>query len=285
MDKNLTPLIRAGACATGAVTIERLSSHMTPENRAQAIQRTPGLNTLLCAAFPYGPKEYTSGPLSLYARGADYHAVLSKRLCQAAKEFSVLWPGYQFDPWADVSPFPEVYAAALAGLGMLGDHGLLITKTAGSFVFLGFLATNAPIPETIQKIVRCRSCGACRQICPGNALDANVNPQRCLSALTQRRGTLAFWQEELIRQGGLLWGCDRCQLICPENAGRTADPLPEFTPQPDPAQADFSLSDRAFRKKYAGRAFVWRGVQPLRRNAALLAYSSQPKPEKHRSDC
>lgn len=38
---------------------------------------------------------------------------------------------------------------------------------------------------------------------------------------------------------------------------------------------DLTLSDRAFRRKYASRAFVWRGVAPLRRNAALLGLRTQ----------
>lgn len=38
---------------------------------------------------------------------------------------------------------------------------------------------------------------------------------------------------------------------------------------------DLALSDRAFRRKYASRAFVWRGVAPLRRNAALLGLRTQ----------
>ena len=80
---------------------------------------------------------------------------------------------------------------------------------------------------------------------------------RCLSALTQRRGALSPQEAALVQKNGMLWGCDECQRCCPENRGLTAVPLPEFAPLPELGEGDLLLSDRAFRRKYAGRAFVW----------------------------
>ena len=82
--------------------------------------------------------------------------------------------------------------------------------------------------------------------------------------------TLTEAQRALVRKGGMLWGCDRCQTVCPENARRTVPPLPEFLPGPDPSPGELALSDRAFRRTFADRAFVWRGVQPLRRNFEII---------------
>ena len=132
-------LRQAGACAVGCVAAQRLRQHMSEEAWARAEQTTPGLKSLLCAAFPYGPEHPTPGKLSLYARGADYHQVLRARLSPAAEALSCKYLGCRFDFYADASPFPEVYAAALAGLGKLGQNGLLIVPGAGSYVFLGFL--------------------------------------------------------------------------------------------------------------------------------------------------
>ena len=263
-------LQQAGACAWGCVDVERLWEQMTEASRLRALQTTPGLKRLVCAAFPYGPEQLTVGRISLYARGADYHRVLQARMAPVAEEMARRYPGYRFDFYADASPFPEVYAAALAGLGKLGQNGLLITEKAGSFVFLGFLATDAELPETAGEVVPCRGCGACKKACPGGALGEGLDQSRCLSALTQQRGSLTEEQTALIKWGGMLWGCDRCQLACPENQSRTAPPLPEFAPLPDPAEADLQLSDRAFRRTFEGRAFTWRGVQPLRRNCEIL---------------
>ena len=263
-------LAAAGACAFGCVAAERLRERMTEDGWQRARETTPGLKWLVCAAFPYGPETMTPGLLSVYARGADYHRVLEARMTAAAAELAEQYPGHRFDFYADVSPFPEVYAAALAGLGKLGQNGLLIVPGAGSYVFLGFLATDAELPETGGRVTPCADCGACKKACPGGALGQTVDQSRCLSALTQQRGQLTEEQTALVKRGGMLWGCDRCQLVCPENQSRTLPPLPEFAPLPDPTEEDLQLSDRAFRRQFAGRAFTWRGVQPLRRNSEIL---------------
>ena len=271
-------LEQAGACTFGCVAAEKLRSHMSEAAWQRAQETTPGLRSLICAAFSYGPEVCAPGRVSLYARGADYHQVLRARLEPVAEELARRHPGCRFDYYADASPFPEVYAAALAGLGRLGQNGLLITEKAGSFAFLGFLATDADLPVTGGEIVPCRGCGACKTACPGKALrdDVGIVPygallqERCLSAITQMRGDLTAEQAELVKRGGMLWGCDRCQLVCPENQNRRVFALPEFESQPDPAEEDVLLSDRQFRRAFAGRAFVWRGVQPLRRNHEIL---------------
>ena len=244
---------------------------MTAEARLRAEAQTPGLAALLCAAFPYANGREPELPLSRYARGKDYHLVLRERMERASEVLRARYPGKRFDFYADVSPFPEVWAAARAGLGKLGQNGLLLTERAGSWVFLGFLATDAPIPGTEQEIVSCCGCGLCRRQCPGQALALPFREERCLSAISQRRGALTPEEQTLLRENAILWGCDRCQTVCPENRRASAQPLPEFMPLSLPEPGDFQQGDRAFRRAFRERAFTWRGVQPLRRNADLLA--------------
>ncbi len=270
-------LTQAGACAWGVADGDALLSVMPEDARARALEQAPGLKRLLCAAFPYARGDEGRGPISLYARGEDYHAVLRRRMEPVQRALEGAFPGEAFVFFSDVSPFPEVYAAALAGLGKLGDNGLLITESAGSYVFLATLATGADLPVTGDgTVTRCRGCGACKKHCPAGCC-GEESRVRCLSALTQRRGELTSAEAALVRKSGMLWGCDECQRCCPENGGLTAVPLPEFAPLPGLGEGDLLLSDRAFRRKYAGRAFAWRGVQPLRRNEELL--SAQPSGE------
>lgn len=218
------------------------------------------------AAFPYYAGR-SAGNLSLYARGADYHRVLTSRMGAAAKLLGLR----EFAVYADVSPFREVALAAAASLGAVGDNGLLITPRYGSFVFLGVLCGDMPTDRTPRDAEVCLHCGACRAACSGGALSDMFCEQRCLSHLTQTRGALDEAQRALIANADTLWGCDLCQLCCPMNEKAEKTALPEFLQElyldlPDDVCA---LSDRAFRKKYADRAFSWRGNGPLRRNLSL----------------
>ena len=47
------------------------------------------------------------------------------------------FPEYKFEGFTDHSPIDEINAAALAGFGMIGANGLLITEKYSSFVFVG----------------------------------------------------------------------------------------------------------------------------------------------------
>lgn len=276
----------AGACACGCLPASLLREKMSPERWETVLETVPKMKSLLCAAFPYATGREPEGYISRYARGKDYHQVLKKRLEPVISQLESLFPGHCFCYFADVSPFPEVWATAKAGLGKRGKNGLLITETAGSYVFLAFLATDAEIASTAGEIVSCCGCGKCTLVCPAGALAEDVpgaRKARCLSGVTQRRGALTPEEQALLRDNEALWGCDRCQLCCPENEHLTAQPLPEFLPiQPMLPPEDLYLSDRAFRRKYAGRAFTWRGVAPLRRNGELLGIIHQEEQEKEK---
>ena len=96
--------------------------------------------------------------------------------------------------------------------------------------------------------------------------------EQCLSELTQRKGKLPQAVENQIRQSPTVWGCDLCQRACPWNQKAALSPLPEFREDLTPSLtlADLEgLSNKAFRKQYAHKAFAWRGIAPLKRNLEL----------------
>ena len=262
----------------GVTEAEPVLERMAQPARHRALEQVPGLKAFLCCVFPYF-NDLEPGNLSLYARGLDYHLVAQDRLGRACGQLEQLFPGFRFRGYADNSPFPEVYACARAGLGVIGQNGLLLTRRWGSYVFCGLIATDLPLkgggePE------HCPACGLCIRACPGGALGKGALDQsRCLSALTQQKGELSQWQQALIRQSGMAWGCDVCQKACPYNRAPETTSLPEFL-QPFPAFLTLEqlegLSQRQFRQLYGNRAFAWRGVAPLRRNLALLAGRDDP---------
>ena len=264
----------AGAAAWGGAAFSDLAGCMSPAARAEAERLCPRPRTVLAAAFPYYAGD-RPGNLSLYARGADYHAVVTRRLNTACKILQEKHPGESFFPAADSSPLPEREAAWAAGIGLRGKNGLIILPPYGSYLFLGTILTDCPFEvEARPAAPDCLSCGACAAACPTGALglDGRVEVSRCLSDLTQRKGAVTAEEVALLRSHDLIWGCDRCQTVCPYNRAAALTPLPEFREGLLSAltSADLAgLTGRSFQAKYGGRAFAWRGPGPLRRNLAL----------------
>lgn len=216
--------------------------------------------------------ECEKGNISLYARSGDYHFycdALFERLLPVFRERF----GGEFIGFADKSPILETEAAAKAGLGVLGDNGLLINKTYGSFVFIGeILSTVAPealgCSQSVFAVEECLHCGVCRRSCP-----AQTHKGECLSALTQKKGVLAPQQEDYIRQYGMVWGCDLCQIVCPMTQKAVADgrctPIAFFRENRMPSLTEEILNGMT-KEEFRFRAFSWRGKQTLRRNLALF---------------
>lgn len=263
----------AGAAAWGGVAYERLLPWLSTAARSYVENLCRRPRMVLTAAFPYYAGD-RPGNLSLYARGEDYHRVVTRRLDTICDLLRKEYPEESFFPAADNSPLPERQAAWLSGIGLRGENGLLILPPYGSYVFLGTILTGAALElPPAQPAPPCIGCGACRRACPTGALGRDgVAVERCLSELTQKKGELTCAQTDQLRSHPLIWGCDTCQRVCPYNAAPAPSPLPEFsTGLVDRLEgADLEgLTNRTFREKYADRAFAWRGPAPLRRNLAL----------------
>ena len=252
------------------VKAEALFPYMSDGDIKRALQKLPSLKGLICECYPYfcGNQK---GNLSLYARGEDYHKTVIKRLFEMCGRLKNEYPENTFLPYSDISPYPEVLAAVFAGLGVLGENGLLITPKYGSFVFIGVIATDLE-KEGGAELKKCEGCGMCRKACPSGALSKEgVCLDKCISELTQRKGELTPFQESLIKNSPTVWGCDLCQLACPHNRGVSPTDIEEFSKGLilSLEKEDIDMSNRSFQKKYAGRAFTWRGVSPLLRNLKI----------------
>ena len=258
--------------ASGVCPVTALEMSGEARNRLERL--CPSARTVQVYLFPYyaGARP---GNLSLYARGRDYHAVIRDALQPEADALRAAYPENRFLVLADASPIPEVRAAALAGLGAIGENGLLIHETYGSYVFIGTVVTDLALPGEARPVRACLRCGRCKKACPGGALRGEGV---CLSALTQQGGALTAGEEALLRKHPLIWGCDLCQLACPmnENVPLTdAPPFREGLIDSLAADALEGLTRRAFAEEYPERAFTWRGPAPLRRNLAIKAENEQ----------
>ncbi|MDD2363070.1 MAG: DUF1730 domain-containing protein [Oscillospiraceae bacterium] len=217
--------------------------------------------TVIVALFPYRTDE-RQGNLSRYARVPDYHVSAGKVLKQAADSLSAEFKENSFISFIDNSPIPEVRAAALAGLGCIGDHGLLINPDFGSWVFIGTVVTNLCVELPIQTINECNHCGICSASCPGGCIGSSSR-ESCASRISQLKGELKPVQTAIFHKSGMVWGCDRCQEACPLNAGAKIQPHPCFGKAFAPDLTRDTLND------LENKAYAWRGIDVLKRNLDL----------------
>jgi epoxyqueuosine reductase len=206
------------------------------EQRGAPAARNPWARTVLMVAVSYNPPVPSPLPgsprfgVSRYAWGPDYHGWIGPRLDRLAAWVQAQGLGRIFT-FCDRSAVPEKPLAALAGLGHLGRHTLLITPRFGSWVFLGGLFLEADLPPDAPLPRRCPpSCTACRSACPTRALDeAGLDARRCLSYWSTHAGR-EVPPEVAPHLERARYGCDLCQQACPLNARAAFATNPSLAP-------------------------------------------------------
>lgn len=273
-------LLEAGAGACAFLTDTALRGAMEPPQLERLDRLIPDRRGIVCIVVPYYVRDGEEAAaqemprISRYARGRDYHVVV-KEILDAG--LSVLQAaGYRGEVLVDASPIPEVRAAAMSGLGVIGRNGLLLTKRWGSWVFIGCLATDAPLAfEPAQAIRGCADCGACVRACPVGALKGNgVDSASCLSALSQRSGIFTAREAALLREHGVIWGCDRCQEACAANICVEETQIEAFRRDrvyTIPESTGELQTRRELQDVWPKRAFTWKGVRVLQRNLELFS--------------
>jgi epoxyqueuosine reductase len=225
------------------------------------------------------------GRISVYAQGADYHDVIKKALKSLARWIVETSPSTgsgqaAVKVFVDTAPVMEKPLAEAAGLGWQGKHTNLVSRTDGSWLFLGAIYTTLEIKPDAPHVARCGSCSACIAACPTDAFPApfQLDARRCISYLTiEHKGPIPEEFREAI--GNRIYGCDDCLAVCPWN--RFADAAranKAFLPRAElvaPALADLlALDDAGFRRVFAGSPIKRIGRNRMVRNAAIAAGNS-----------
>jgi epoxyqueuosine reductase len=215
------------------------------------------------------------GLVSRYARGADYHDAMAPRLRRVA-EFLRSHGARIARYYVDTGPMIDRAAARRAGLGWYGKNTLIITRAGfGSWVFLGEILTDVPLPPDPPARGDCGRCRICLDACPTGAIVApyTVDARRCISYLTiEHRGAIPLEMRPLI--GDRIFGCDVCQAVCPHNAKTLAHTHPEFAPRTGvgarPGLIELlNISEEEFRRRFAGSPVTRTKRRGLRRNVAV----------------
>jgi epoxyqueuosine reductase len=253
------------------------------DERSQPWRLVPATRAVIVARMDYRPDaadpEDALGNTSLayvsrYALGRDYHKVVRARLQQlAARMVQAIGPiGYRV--FVDSAPVMEVALAAQAGLGWRGKHTLLLSRTAGSWFFLGEIYTDLPLPADAPVSDHCGRCHACIDICPTGAIVApyRLDARRCISYLTiELKGSIPEKLRPLI--GNRIYGCDDCQLVCPWNSFASMAKESDFAVRNGLDQATlvelFAWTQAQFEQRLAGSPIRRIGYQRWLRNLAV----------------
>lgn len=195
-----------------------------------------GARSALVVALQYAPLDGASEPagdlwprVARYARGRDYHDVMSGRLRRLGARIEAAFPGSRTRTYVDTGPILERELAARAGLGVIGKNTNLLDRNWGSYFLLGELLTTLDLAPDPPVADLCGRCTNCLDACPTGALvePFRLDANRCISYWTiEHRGAVPEAMREGL--GDWVFGCDICQEVCPynqKNRGGTDDAL------------------------------------------------------------
>jgi epoxyqueuosine reductase len=259
--------------------------------RTRPAELLPGTRRVISARMAYlpdvdAPLAVLADPdkayVSRYALGRDYHKVLRARLQKLAERINAEAPSSAGPDggvahcrvFVDSAPVMEVELAAKAGLGWRGKHSLLLSRSAGSFFFMGEVYTDLPLPVDEPVGAHCGRCTACIECCPTGAIIApyRVDARKCISYLTiELRGSIPEVFRPLI--GNRIYGCDDCQLVCPWNRFAFPSSVSDFTARNGLEDVKllelFSWTAQDFGERMAGSPINRIGYECWMRNIAV----------------
>lgn len=216
--------------------------------------------------------------ISVYAQNRDYHDIIKGKLKEVATRFAARG-GADVKVFVDTAPVMEKPLAAAAGLGWQGKHTNLVSRTHGSWLFLGSLFTTVDLFRDEPERDHCGSCRACLDACPTDAFPApyKLDARRCISYLTiEHKGPIEPEFREKI--GNRIYGCDDCLAACPWNKFAASASEMKLVAREElkvPAIVDFlALDDPGFRAHFSGSPVKRIGRDRFVRNTLIAAGNS-----------
>ncbi|MGE7370121.1 tRNA epoxyqueuosine(34) reductase QueG [Neorhizobium sp. NPDC001467] len=258
----------------------------TSERRGDPKVLWSDVRSIVMFGMNYGPDEDPRallsrpdrGNISVYARNRDYHDVIKGRLKEIATRFAAR-AGVDVKVFVDTAPVMEKPLAAAAGLGWQGKHTNLVSRTHGSWLFLGSLFTTADLDFDEPERDHCGSCRACLDACPTNAFPApyQIDARRCISYLTiEHKGSISPDLRPLI--GNRIYGCDDCLAACPWNKFAASASEMKLRAREDLKEPSLAflltLDDPQFRSFFSGSPVKRIGRARFVRNALIAAGNS-----------
>ena len=246
------------------------------DKRGDITTLVEGARSVIMAGIRYYSNDSPAGEdnyfISRYARVKDYHQVIEEKLTRIQKIIKKEVPDSVSRVFCDAGPVTEKAWAIRAGLGWRGKHSLVINKDIGSFFFLGEIVTTAEfINDNATSRDRCGECILCIEACPTGAIcsDRTIDARRCIAYLTiEHDGNLP--EEFRGKTEKIIFGCDRCQEVCPWNRKAIAysdkELIPDFTVTSLTRKEWHSLTPEEFKRIFRSSPVKRTGYDKIRRN-------------------
>ena len=256
-----------------------------PEMRADPRKLFPAARSVVVVAINYytppaHSADPTTGKVSRYAWGDDYHEVVGAKLRSLLAWIQEQVPEAEGKVCVDIQPMMDKAWAARAGLGWIGKHTNLITTEYGSWVFIGELLLNLDLEYNSELVAdHCGSCTLCIDACPTQAITEPyvVDSNKCISYATIELRDTELPQPVAENLEGWFYGCDICQDVCPWNRFEQTTNEARFLPREGninaPLVEALELTPETYAERFRGSAMKRAKLSGLQRNARALLES------------
>ena len=249
------------------------------EKRMNPGMLVEGSRSVVVVALNYFPDKQPKADnpkIARFAYGQDYHGFIRGKLNLLLENLRKEGVPVKGRAFSDSAPILERYWAVEAGLGWIGKNRLLIVPGMGSYLLLGVLLLDLELEYDTPMSGRCGNCTRCLQGCPTQALDnRGLDAKKCLSYLTiEKKGDFSPDEQERVSQNDWIFGCDRCQEVCPWNRFAVPHSIPELKPSEAFLKLDVhtykELSPAGFADVFGGTCLERTGFVGLQRNIKFV---------------
>lgn len=213
----------------------------------------------------------TSGKISRYAWGDDYHDVIPPKLEKLRAVLREIDPECETKIYTDTGAVLEKQWAVRAGIGWQGKHSNIISREIGSWFFIGVIITSTELICDEPQEDFCGTCTACISACPTSAIVEPfvVDAGKCLSYWTiEAKPEVEIPTEIAKNMNGWIFGCDICQDVCPWNRFEKPTQESRFLPRNNETSLEFRAIAEFSQEKFSARfqkspikRAKWKGLQ------------------------
>lgn len=230
----------------------------------------PWARSIIVCLFPYYTGDFNEDSnISVYAQIPDYHGVAKEKL-KKISEYIARETNKKCECFSDTGVLNDRFLAYLAGLGFFGLNTCLINDECGSYFFIGYIVSELELAYDKPNSRTCMMCRKCIDVCPAGAIDGefHIDTKKCVSYITQMK-TLTDEQQKILNAQNMVYGCDKCQSVCPHNQNLPLSKISEFYEKKVEFLSEeelIKMSNKEFLKKYGDFAFSWRGKAVILKN-------------------